>query len=148
MSNRKNNKNYLYKAHFGTLAERNWKIIVHHKNNELIEDFLCFEDFIILEIRKNGLSQLLQINIKSKKDLHKFEEEVFTVSLVNNNNFNARSFSFVFSSLKTPSCIFSQHCIRKKDEKFGNKKLENTMKKYDTKRILVTVKMVLKYRYL
>ena len=26
-----------------------------HKKDELIEDFLCFKDFIILETRKEGL---------------------------------------------------------------------------------------------
>ena len=29
-----------------------WKKIISHKNNELIEDFLCFKDFIILRLEK------------------------------------------------------------------------------------------------
>ncbi|MFL2731921.1 MAG: S9 family peptidase [Gammaproteobacteria bacterium] len=143
LSNRKNNKNFaLYKTHFSKLAERNWRVIVHHKDNELIEDFLCFKDFIILEVRKNGLSQLIQINIKNKKKTYiDFEEKVFTVSLVNNNNFNARSFSFVFSSLKTPACIFSQDLYSKKRRKVWKQKInKHNENKYDTKRILVTVR--------
>ena len=48
-------------------SENNWKIFVNHKKNELIEDFLCFKDFIILETRKNGLPCLIQVNKKIKK---------------------------------------------------------------------------------
>ena len=143
LSNRKNNKNFaLYKTNFDELAERNWKIIVHHKDNELIENFLCFKDFIILEIRKNGLTQLLQINLKNKKKTFiEFEEEVFTVSLVNNNNYNARNFSFVFSSLKTPACIFSQDLYSKKRRKVWSQKMrKHNENKYDTRRIFVAVR--------
>ncbi len=143
LSNRKNNKNFaLYKTNFDELAERNWKIIVHHKDNELIENFLCFKDFIILEIRKNGLTQLLQINLKNKeKTFIEFEEEVFTVSLVNNNNYNARNFSFVFSSLKTPACIFSQDLYSKKRRKVWSQKMrKHNENKYDTRRIFVAVR--------
>ena len=136
LSNRKNNKNFaLYKTHLGKLSESNWKIVVQHKDDELIEDFLCFEDFIILEVRKNGLSQLLQINIKDNKETYlEFEEEVFTVSLINNNNFNARSFSFVFSSLKTPACIFSQNLYSKKRQKIWKQKIRKHNEKNMTRK--------------
>ena len=65
LSNRKEKKNFaLYKTDFTKTSPNNWKTIVAHKKTEFIEDFLCFEDFIILETRKNGLSQLIQINKK------------------------------------------------------------------------------------
>jgi len=143
LSNRKGNKNFaLYKTDCSKLSEKNWKIMVRHKDNELIEDFLCFKDFIILEVRKNGLSQLLQINIKNKKKAYiNFEEEVFNVSLANNNNFNERSFSYVFSSLKTPTCIFSQDLYSKKRRKLWKQEIRKyNENKYDTKRVLVTVR--------
>ena len=55
---------------------------MQHKKSEIIEDFLCFKDFIILEIRKNGLSQLIQINKKKKKNYIEFKDEAYTVSLI------------------------------------------------------------------
>ena len=65
LSNKKNKENFaLYKTNFTKTAEINWKLFVAHKKNELIEDFLCFKDFIILETRKNGLPLISSIDMK------------------------------------------------------------------------------------
>ena len=138
LSNKENKKNFaLYKTQYNKKNEVHWKLAVSHKNNELIEDFLCFKDFIILETRRDGLSHLVQINRKSnKKDYIKFEEEAHTVSLTNNNNYNANNFSFIFSSLKKPSLIYSQNLHTKKRKCLWSQEVLNHKEKnYETKRI-------------
>ena len=49
--------------------QRIGKLFVAHKKNELIEDFLCFKNYIILEIRKKGLPHLVQVDMNNKKKL-------------------------------------------------------------------------------
>ena len=118
LSNRKNQKNFaLYETDILKKSEIYWRKIVSHKNNELIENFLCFKDFIILEIRKNGLSQLVQIDRRSnKKQYIEFEDEAYSINLSNNNNYKNKFFYFDYSSLKTPSSVFSQDLYTKKEK--------------------------------
>ena len=143
LSNKNNKKNFsLYKTDVKKSGEANWKVIVSHKSNELIEDFLCFEDFIILEIRKNGLSLLVQVDIKSKKKTYiSFKDEAYTVNLANNNDFKAKHFSFIYSSLKTPSSIYSQNLYSKKRKKIWNQQIINHKEEnYEIKRISITAR--------
>ena len=95
------------------------------------------KDFIVLEIRKNGLSKILKINKKNKKkDFIEFKDEACTVNLTNNNNYNARYFSFNYSSLKTPPSIFSQDLYSNKRKKLWEQKINNFKEdRYETKRI-------------
>ncbi len=111
LSNRKEKKNFaLYKTSPNKTCDSNWSLFVDHKKNELIEDFLSFKDFIILETRKNGLSHIVKIDKKNKqKEYIKFEDDAYSINLVNNNDYRAKNFCFVFSSLKTPSTLYSQN---------------------------------------
>ncbi len=140
LSNQNNKKNFaLYKSALNNTKKNKWKLIVPHKKDELIEDFLCFKDFIILETRKEGLPCLIKINKKNNKKVYlKFKEEAYTVSLSNNFDYNARTFFFIFSSLKLPSTIYSQDLYSDKREKvWGQKVLSHKQEKYETKRITI-----------
>ncbi len=138
LSNREAQKNFaLYKTDLNKTSLRHWKLIVAHKKNELIEDFLCFEDFIILEARKNGLSQLIQVDKKNmKKNYIRFEDETFSVGLTHNSDYKSKFFSFIFSSLTTPPVIYSQNLYTNKRKKIWDQKVLNHKKnKYQTKRL-------------
>ena len=143
LSNRKNKKNFaLFKTNLFKTSEIYWKLIVPHQKEELIQDFLCFEDFIILETKKKGITNLIQFNKKNnKKKYIEFEDEAFTVSLINNNDYYDSSFSFVFSSLKTPSTIYIQNLYTKKRNKFWSQKiLKHNEIKYETKRLFLVAR--------
>ena len=118
LSNRKSKENFaLYMTNFSKTAESKWKLFVAHKKNELIEDFLCFKDFIILGTRRQGLPFLVQVDMKSKKEYIEFKDKAYAVNLSGNNNYNARSFTFIYSSLKSPPVIYSQNLYTKKRKK-------------------------------
>ena len=141
LSNRDSKKNFaLYKTSFNKLTLRNWIEVIPHNKNELIEDFLCFKDFIILGIRKNGLSQLVQVSKKSKKKIYiNFKDEAHTVKLSHNNSYDSKNLSFVYSSLKTPSSIFSQNLYSNKRKKLWSQKiLKHNENNYEIKRISIT----------
>ena len=136
LSNIKNKENFaLYETNSTKTAESHWKLFVAHKKNELIEDFLCFKDFIILEIRKQGLPYLVQVDMNNKKEYIKFKDEAYTVNLTGNNNYDARSFSFVYSSLKSPPVIYSQNLYTKKRKRIWKQNLiDHNESKYEIKR--------------
>ena len=143
LSNRKNRKNFaLYQTNISKISQVNWKSIIAHKKNELIEDFLVFQDFIILETRKKGISCLIQIDRKNKKKFYvEFNGNVHTVSLSNNNDYKARYFSFIYSSLKSPPAVYSQDLYTKKRIKIWSQKfLNHNENKYETKRISIVAR--------
>ncbi len=138
LSNKNGNENFaLYKTNFVKTKDIYWKKIISHKNNELIEDFLCFKDFIILETRKKGLTQLIQFNRKTNKKIYlSFNDKSYSVNLTNNYDYNSSSFSFHYSSLNLPPIIYSQDLYTKKRKKIWSQKvLNHDAKKYVTKRI-------------
>ncbi len=136
LSNRDNQKNFaLYQTNFTKTAESYWKLLIAHKKNELIENFLCFKDFIILETRKQGLSCLVQVDKKNKKEYVEFNDKAYTVNLSNNDDYCARSFSYIFSSLKSPPVIYSQDLYTKKRKRIWNQKILNhKANRYETNR--------------
>ena len=143
LSNRKNQKNFaLYKTDINRRAEIYWEQVVGHENEELLESFLCFQDYIILETRKNGLTSLLQINRKNnKKNYINFKDKTFSVNLSNNYDYNERYFSFVFSSLKKPSTIYSQNLYTKKRKKVWSQKILNhSENNFEIKRININAR--------
>ncbi len=85
LSNRKNQENFaLYRTDKKNTLEKNWKIFIRHNKKELIENFICFQDYIILETRKNGLPFLTQVNKDTKNKLIiKFDDPAYSVELVN-----------------------------------------------------------------
>lgn len=140
LSNRKKANNFaLYKTNFFKRSEKNWKLIIAHKNNELIEDFLCFKDFIILETRRNGLPCFVQINLKDNKQFYiDFKDEAYSLNLANNNDYDSRCFSFSYSSLKSPPTIYSQDLFTKKRKILWKQKiLKHKENKYVTKRLSI-----------
>ena len=143
LSNRQNKQNFaLYELNSEKTQEINWKLIVAHKKSELIEDFICFKDFIVLETRKKGMPCLIQIDKRNyKKSYISFEDETYTVSLINNNDYTAKDFSFIYSSLKSPSAIYSQNFYTKKRKKLWSQKiLSHKENKYETKRISIVAR--------
>ena len=143
LSNKKQKKNFaLYETEFNKKTEANWKILIAHKENELIENFLCFKDFLILETRKKGLPCLIQINKNNNKKVYiKFEDESYALNLLNNNDYNSKYFSFTYSSLKSPSAIYSQNLYTKKRRKIWTQKVLNHKEnKYEIKRLYIVAR--------
>ena len=127
------NQTFIYFLAISELEEQNWREIIPHNKKELIQDFLCFKDFLVLEIRKNGQSQLVKINLKKKeKELLKFKDSAYTVNLSNNSDYLSKEIFFIYSSLKTPSILFSQNLYSGKRIKRWQQKI-NRFKEQNTK---------------
>ena len=72
----------------------------------------------------------------------------YTLGLTNNNDYKARYFSFAFSSLKSPTTVFSQNLYSKKKKKIWNQKVLNHKEnKYETKRITIVARDKTKSSY-
>ena len=140
LSNKNNQKNFaLYKAPLSTKDEKNWKCIVRHNENELLEDFQIFKNKIVLESRKNGLPQLAIINRNNNRKTYiKFQDSSYAAYLASNPNYNSNSFKYVYSSLTTPSTIYSQSFLSDYKRKVWQQKFNNFKEHtYETERVTI-----------
>ena len=119
--------------------KKNWKLLVRHNKNELLEDFQIFKNKIVLETRKNGLPQLAIIDRNNNRKTYiKFKDSTYAANLASNPNYNSNSFKYVYSSLTTPSTIYSQSFSSDNKKKVWQQKFNNFEEKnYKTMRLWI-----------
>lgn len=84
-----------------------WSPIQAHDEKVLIEDFECFEKFIVTQEKKSGLTRLRVIRNSTGK--HRFIppiEETFTLYLGTNPEFTSESVRIGYSSLTSPHTTY------------------------------------------
>ena len=140
LSNKNGQKNFaLYTSPLAYIDEKQWKLFVKHSENELLEDFLIFKNYVVLETRKNGLPQIALINRNDKRKAYvEFQDSSYTASLASNPNYFSNSFKYVYSSLTTPSKIFSQSFLTMNKRKIWQQKFNEFKENaYETKRMII-----------
>ena len=140
LSNKNGQKNFaLYTSPLAYIDEKQWKLFVKHSENELLEDFLIFKNYVVLETRKNGLPQIALINRNNKRKTYvEFQDSSYTASLASNPNYFSNSFKYVYSSLTTPSKIFSQSFLTMNKRKIWQQKFNEFKENaYETKRMII-----------
>ncbi|MCX2740070.1 S9 family peptidase [Pontibacter anaerobius] len=123
-------------------GKENWKELIPHREDVLLEGIEIFKDYLALQERKNGLSE---IRIKSWKDPKTdyyidFNEEAYTAYIGNNPDFDSKELRFGYSSLTTPYSTYDYNMqtkereLLKRDEVVGDFDPNN----YEAKRIYAT----------
>ena len=121
-------------------AKENWKEVVAHREDTLLEGIELFEDFMVLEERRGGLTH---INVRqfstSEEHYIVMDEETYSCGTGANPEFNTSILRFGYTSLTTPSSTFDydmvskQMILKKQQEVVGGYDKED----YVSKRILV-----------
>ncbi len=91
----------------GKTGKENWREVIPHRDDVLMENFEVFKDYLVVDERIRGLSQLRIINMKNKDEhyIH-FEEQAYTAWISINPEFNTDILRFGYSSLTTPNSTF------------------------------------------
>lgn len=101
-----NAKNFrIMKCSVDNFSKDKWEELIPNRENVLIEDFELFDEYLVVEERKEGLVNLRVINKKNEHYIN-FGEPTYYASLGNNPNFDTKTLRFVYSSLSTPNSIF------------------------------------------
>jgi len=87
-------------------AKENWREVVPHREDVLLEDIEIFKDFLVLEERSNGLNkiQIRPWNGKSEYYLP-FAIETYTASTTTNVDFDTEILRYGYQSMATPSSV-------------------------------------------
>jgi oligopeptidase B len=104
-------KNFrLMEAPVSNPAKENWKDVLPHREDVLLDGFTVFKDHLVTAEHKGGLSQVHIIRWADKAD-HYIEvgEPTYACFIDNNPEFNTATLRYGFSSLKTPTTIVDYH---------------------------------------
>jgi oligopeptidase B len=86
--------------------EENWKEILPHDKDTLIEGLDIFNGFLVVDERNNGLTRFRVINLTNASQYFiDLEEPSYMAQSGSNPNFDSETFRYVFTSLKTPSTV-------------------------------------------
>ncbi len=118
----------------------NWKEVIAHRSEVLLESVEVFNNFLVLQERTNALGQLKVMDLITK-DVHfiSFQEEAYTVRIGANNEMETNVLRYVYTSLTTPSSVYDYDMVTreatlvKQQAVLGGFKPEN----YETKRFFV-----------
>jgi len=96
----------------------NWKEVIPHRRDVLLNDIDVFEDYLVLSERKDGLRQIRILSQSGDKDFYlKFEDEAYVAYPTTNPEFDTEVLRYSYSSLTTPRSVYDYNM------KTGEKKL-------------------------
>jgi oligopeptidase B len=90
-----------------------WKTLVAHRPEVFLEDFDATTEWIALEVKTNGLSQIQLIQGESNEFI-KMDEEVFQVNIGINVDYRSKILRFNYTSLTCPNSVLEYDGTSKK----------------------------------
>lgn len=119
-------------------SKENWKEVIPHREDVLLEGIEVFNEFLVVEERNAGLTNLRIINQKNGVEYYlDFGEPAYMASISINPEFSTNWLRFSYSSLTTPNSIFDynmttkQKVLKKQQEVVGGHNPDD----YTTERI-------------
>ena len=137
-------KNFrLMEAPVSDPRRENWKDVLPHRDDVLLDGVTVFKDHLVTSERKGGLSQIHVTRWADKAD-HYIEvgEPTYACFVDNNPEFDTKTLRYAFSSMKTPTTVVDYNMdskakeIKKVAPVLGNFDSAN----YETEYVWVTVR--------
>ncbi len=143
LTNADDAKNFkLMKVSEDNTSKENWKDVIPHRKDVLLEDIEIFKDYYVVSERSNGLNM---INVKrwdGKADYYlPFDNETYTAYVSTNPDFDTKTLRYSYNSLTTPNSVIDfdmetkEKQIKKEQEVLGGKFDKNN---YVSERIWAT----------
>ena len=103
-----NAKNFrLMQAQVGNTALENWKEVIPHRDDVLLEDYEIFKDYLALQERSNGLTNLRIMRHDGNRDYYiPFDEQTYMVYLSTNMDFDTDVVRYGYTSMTIPSSVY------------------------------------------
>ncbi len=107
--------------------KENWKEVIAHRADILLQGFELFNNHLVVSERKNGLTQLRIINWADNSEHYlDFGEEAYLAYISVNPDFDTNLLRYGYTSLATPNSIYDYNMetrnktLRKQEEVLGD----------------------------
>jgi oligopeptidase B len=85
----------------------NWQEVIAHRADVLLEGIEIFKDYLVVDERKNGLTQLRVIRWDDKSEYYvEFQDPTYAAGVGSNPDFNTEVLRFGYSSMTTPASTY------------------------------------------
>lgn len=142
VSNR-NAPNYkLMTATADATDEKHWKELIPHSTETYLDDITVFKNFIALEERRNGLTQI-RIADRDAKNFHelKFSDSAYMVSVGDNREYDTQWLRYNYESMRLPASVYDLNVKTKEQVLKKTKEVPNyNADLYHTERVFLTVR--------
>ena len=122
----------------------NWVDVIPHREETLLEDISIFKEYLVLEERTNGLSEIRIKRWDGTVDYYlPFDEETYSVGVYGSREFDTEVIRYGYNSFTTPSSVIDFNMkdkskeIKKEQEVLGGKFDKNN---YKSERIWATAR--------
>ena len=136
-------------------TKENWKEVIPHRDDILLQGFEVFKNYLVLSERKNGLTQIRIIKWTDGAEHYlDFGEEAYMAYIATNPDFDTDLLRYGYTSLTTPNSTYDydmntkQKTLLKQQEVLGDFSPDNyvTERHYATARDGTKVPISLVYR--
>jgi oligopeptidase B len=88
-------------------TKENWQEVIAHRADVLLEGIEIFKDFLVVDERKNGLTQLRVIRWSDKSEYYvDFQDPTYAAGVGSNPEFDTDVLRYGYSSLTTPASTY------------------------------------------
>ncbi|WP_224249709.1 S9 family peptidase [Hyalangium gracile] len=124
-------------------GQKNWKELIAHRQQVMLESIVLFKNHLVVFERDNGLQQLVVTNLKTR-DSHRitFPEQVYTVFASANTEFDTTQLRFQYTSFITPFSVFDYDLVSRERKLLKQQPVLGGYdpSRYETERLLVPAK--------
>lgn len=106
-------------------SKENWKEVIPHREDVLLEDLDLFKDYLVLSERKAGITQLRVRPWNGPEHYIEFPEAAYVTSTTTNREFDTDQLRLTYESMTTPATTYDYHLeqrtlqLRKQQEVLG-----------------------------
>lgn len=139
-----NAKNFkLMETPLDKTGNENWKDVIPHRTDVLLEGITVFKDHLVITERKAGLLQLRVRDIASNQEHYlDFGEPAYAAYVGVNPEFNTTTLRYNYTSMTTPNSVFDYNMNTKDKKLMKEQPVLGTFNKsdYTTERFFVTAR--------
>jgi oligopeptidase B len=96
----------LMKTSVSKTSKANWKEVIAHREDVLLEDIEIFKNFLVLEERENGLNKIRIMPWNGEGEYYlPFESETYTAYATSNVDFDTDILRYGYQSMTTPKSV-------------------------------------------
>ena len=116
----------LMEASVGATKKSQWREVVPHREDVLLDDMELFKQYLVLTEKSNALPKLRVMNRQNGEEHYiEFEEPAYVVSSENNPEQDTETLRYAYESMTTPTSIYDynmrtrQQELKKQEEVVG-----------------------------
>lgn len=139
-----NAKNFrLMECPLDKTGSENWKEVIPHREDVLLQSINEFKDFLVVNERKDGLIKMRIRNLKDHSEYYlDFGESAYSANFGSNPEYNTTTLRYNYTSLTTPNSVYDYNMVSKEKKLMKQQEVVGgyDAKEYVTERLTATAK--------